>query len=119
MYGLALLAGLLAEYAGYDRGLFFPHPQAGVVDVPLVPEDDPAALGSYRIGFQSERSLWLPDHHGPVAVGLIPAPGRAVYHVLACGYAGQALDQLSRTWYATGMDRVLEVRKALQPGRNT
>ncbi len=33
----------------------------------------------------------------------------------ACHYAEQALDQLSRTWYATGMDRVLEVRKALHP----
>jgi hypothetical protein len=33
----------------------------------------------------------------------------------ACDYAIQALDQLGRTWYATGMDRVLEVRKALQP----
>jgi tetratricopeptide (TPR) repeat protein len=31
----------------------------------------------------------------------------------ACQYAGQALDQLGRTWYATGMDRVIEVRKAL------
>jgi hypothetical protein len=33
----------------------------------------------------------------------------------ACRYAGRALDQLGRTWYATGMDRVLEVRKSLQP----
>jgi tetratricopeptide (TPR) repeat protein len=33
----------------------------------------------------------------------------------ACQYAEQALDQLGRTWYATGMDRVVEVRKALQP----
>jgi hypothetical protein len=33
----------------------------------------------------------------------------------ACGYAIQALDQLGTCWYATGMDRVLEVRKALQP----
>jgi tetratricopeptide (TPR) repeat protein len=33
----------------------------------------------------------------------------------ACRYAEQALDQLSRTWYATGMDRILDVRKALQP----
>jgi len=33
----------------------------------------------------------------------------------ACQYAEQALDQIGRTWYATGMDRVLEVRKALQP----
>jgi hypothetical protein len=33
----------------------------------------------------------------------------------ACQYAEQALDQLTRTWYATGMDRVLQVRKALHP----
>lgn len=33
----------------------------------------------------------------------------------ACRYAEEALDQLGRTWYATGMDRVLEVRKSLQP----
>jgi hypothetical protein len=33
----------------------------------------------------------------------------------ACNYAIQALDQLGRQWYATGMDRVLDVRKALQP----
>jgi tetratricopeptide (TPR) repeat protein len=37
----------------------------------------------------------------------------------ACRYAEQALDQLARTWYATGMDRVLEVRKALQPWAGT
>ncbi|MDX3368628.1 transcriptional regulator [Streptomyces violaceoruber] len=33
----------------------------------------------------------------------------------ACSYAGQALDQLALTWYATGMDRVREVRRALTP----
>jgi hypothetical protein len=33
----------------------------------------------------------------------------------ACGYAEQALQQLAITWYATGMDRILNVRKALQP----
>jgi hypothetical protein len=33
----------------------------------------------------------------------------------ACAYAEQALEQLGTSWYATGMDRVLEVRKALQP----
>lgn len=33
----------------------------------------------------------------------------------ACRYAVQALDQLERTWYATGMDRVREVRRALAP----
>jgi hypothetical protein len=33
----------------------------------------------------------------------------------ACAYATQALDQLARTWYATGMERVREVRRALTP----
>jgi tetratricopeptide (TPR) repeat protein len=33
----------------------------------------------------------------------------------ACAYAGQALDQLTATWYAAGMDRVREVRRALAP----
>ncbi|MDH6697023.1 helix-turn-helix transcriptional regulator [Streptomyces griseoviridis] len=33
----------------------------------------------------------------------------------ACGYAVRALDQLERTWYAMGMDRVREVRRALAP----
>ena len=34
---------------------------------------------------------------------------------VACGYAEQALQQLAITWYATGMDRILDVRKTLQP----
>lgn len=33
----------------------------------------------------------------------------------ACRYACLALDQLEVTWYATGMDRVREVRRALAP----
>nr|WP_240449360.1 helix-turn-helix transcriptional regulator [Streptomyces harenosi] len=33
----------------------------------------------------------------------------------ACGYALRALDQLGRTWYAMGMERVREVRRALAP----
>ncbi|MFI7277657.1 transcriptional regulator [Streptomyces sp. NPDC049879] len=33
----------------------------------------------------------------------------------ACRYASEALDQLSETWYAMGMDRVREVRRALKP----
>ncbi|MEV7405824.1 helix-turn-helix domain-containing protein [Streptomyces sp. NPDC091267] len=33
----------------------------------------------------------------------------------ACEYARQALDQLGRTWYAMGMARVREVRRALAP----
>ncbi|MFJ8883592.1 helix-turn-helix domain-containing protein [Streptomyces sp. NPDC102402] len=31
----------------------------------------------------------------------------------ACDYALQALDQLERTWYATGMDRIRDVRQSL------
>ncbi|MFD9789455.1 transcriptional regulator [Streptomyces sp. NPDC059070] len=33
----------------------------------------------------------------------------------ACAYAVRALDQLERTWYAMGMERVREVRRALTP----
>lgn len=33
----------------------------------------------------------------------------------ACSYVGEALDQLALTWYATGMDRVRDVRRALTP----
>ncbi|MFI5853377.1 transcriptional regulator [Streptomyces parvulus] len=33
----------------------------------------------------------------------------------ACVYVGVALDQLAITWYATGMDRVRDVRRALTP----
>ncbi|MGW6682191.1 transcriptional regulator [[Kitasatospora] papulosa] len=36
----------------------------------------------------------------------------------ACRYATQALDQLAVTWYATGMDRVREVRRTLTPWQN-
>ncbi|MBT2390672.1 transcriptional regulator [Streptomyces sp. ISL-1] len=36
----------------------------------------------------------------------------------ACRYATQALDQLSITWYATGMDRIREVRRTLAPWQN-
>ncbi|MFF3554666.1 transcriptional regulator [Streptomyces tsukubensis] len=38
--------------------------------------------------------------------------------VEACRYAIQALDQLALTWYATGMDRVREVRRMLAPWQN-
>ena len=51
-----------------------------------------------------------------VILGDLAAVEAAQHHPeAACDYAIQALDQLGRTWYATGMDRVLEVRKTLQP----
>ncbi|MGV9271839.1 transcriptional regulator [Streptomyces griseosporeus] len=34
---------------------------------------------------------------------------------MACEYARKALDQLAMTWYATGMDRIREVRRILAP----
>lgn len=37
----------------------------------------------------------------------------------ACSYAEQALDQLAVTWYATGMERIHDVRRALQPWADT
>jgi tetratricopeptide (TPR) repeat protein len=36
----------------------------------------------------------------------------------ACRWANEALDQLSLTWYATGMDRIRDVRKRLHASRN-
>ncbi|WP_372499439.1 hypothetical protein [Streptomyces lichenis] len=33
----------------------------------------------------------------------------------ACDYAREALDLLEITWYATGMERVRDVRRALTP----
>lgn len=33
----------------------------------------------------------------------------------ACARAEEALDQPARTWYATGMDRITQVRRALEP----
>ncbi len=36
----------------------------------------------------------------------------------ACRWANEALDQLSVTWYAVGMDRIRDVRKRLHAWRN-
>lgn len=36
----------------------------------------------------------------------------------ACRWANEALDQLGVTWYATGMDRIRNVRKKLHPWRH-
>jgi hypothetical protein len=33
----------------------------------------------------------------------------------ACLLAEEALDQLAKTWYATGMDRIRALRQALEP----
>jgi tetratricopeptide (TPR) repeat protein len=62
-----------------------------------------------------EEALPSDDKQRTVILGDLAAVEAANGHPeAACQYAEQALDQLSRTWYATGMDRVIEVRKALQ-----
>ena len=56
------------------------------------------------------------DKQRTVILGDLAAVEAAQHHPeAACGYAEQALQQLAITWYATGMHRILEVRKALQP----
>ena len=52
---------------------------------------------------------------GPVILGDLAAVEAASDDpASACPYAEQALDQLGRTWYATGLDCLVEVPKARQ-----
>jgi hypothetical protein len=61
--------------------------------------------------------LWRQRHRGFESHALRSDLGKPVLTwAYACAYAEQALDQLGITWFATGMDRVLEVRKTL-PGQ--
>ncbi|MEV7638402.1 helix-turn-helix transcriptional regulator [Streptomyces rubiginosohelvolus] len=64
-----------------------------------------AALDQLPESEQKQRSVVLGD--------LASVEAAAGDPVAACQYAVRALDQLKRTWYATGMDRVREVRQAL------
>ncbi|MEV5583648.1 helix-turn-helix transcriptional regulator [Streptomyces parvus] len=64
-----------------------------------------AALGQLPEEEEKQRSVILGD--------LAAVEAAAGDPVAACQYAVRALDQLKRTWYATGMDRVREVRQAL------
>lgn len=60
----------------------------------------------------------MPEEHGKQRVVILgdlaaveAADGKPQ---VACAYAQRALDQLAITWYATGMDRILELRRSLQ-----
>ncbi|MFC8695362.1 helix-turn-helix domain-containing protein [Streptomyces parvus] len=64
-----------------------------------------AALGQLPEEEEKQKSVILGD--------LAAVEAAAGDPVAACQYAVRALDQLKRTWYATGMDRVREVRQAL------
>lgn len=66
-----------------------------------------AALDALEVGEEKQRSVLLGDLAATEA-----ARGRPE---AACRYAVRALDQLELTWYAVGMDRVREVRRALSP----
>ena len=75
--------------------------------LPQAKETLTAALDDASIADDKQRTVILGDLAAVEAAQHNPEA--------ACAYAEQALDQLGITWYATGMDRVLEVRKALQP----
>ena len=56
------------------------------------------------------------EKQATVVLGDLAAVEAAAAHPdEACAYALRALDQLERTWYAMGMDRVREVRRTLAP----
>ncbi|MDH6190263.1 hypothetical protein M2168_003295 [Streptomyces sp. CZ24] len=59
------------------------------------------------------------DKQRTVVLGDLAAVEAADSHPeAACQYAVQALDQLAITWYATGMERIREVRRTLAPWQN-
>jgi hypothetical protein len=64
-------------------------------------------LGDASIAHDKQRTVVLGDLAAVEAAQQNPEA--------SCTYAEQALEHLGITWYATGMDRVLEVRKSLQP----
>ncbi len=75
--------------------------------LPQAKETLTAALNDAPVTDDKQRTVILGDLAAVEAAGRNPEA--------ACAYAEQALEQLGLNWYATGMDRVLDVRKALQP----
>ena len=75
--------------------------------LPQARETLTAALDQATIADDKQRTVILGDLAAVEAAQRNPEA--------ACDYAEQALQQLSITWYATGMNRTLEVRKQLQP----
>ena len=105
-----------SQYASPDWFTWFSRPRLAAFKgntqlkaghLPQARETLLGALADPSIAGNRERSVILGDLAAVEAAQHNPEA--------ACAYAEQALDQLGRTWYATGMDRVLEVRKALQP----
>jgi tetratricopeptide (TPR) repeat protein len=75
--------------------------------LPQAKETLTAALNDASITDDKQRTVILGDLAAVEAAQRNPEA--------ACAYAEQALEQLGLNWYATGVDRVLEVRKALRP----
>jgi hypothetical protein len=64
-------------------------------------------LDELEAGGEKQRTVVLAD--------LAAVETEAGHPEEACEYARRALDQLERTWYATGMERIRDVRRALTP----
>jgi hypothetical protein len=75
--------------------------------LPQAKETLTGALNDPSIAHDKQRTVILGDLAAVEAAQRNPEA--------ACTFAEQALEQLGITWYATGMDRVLEVRMSLQP----
>ncbi|MET7391719.1 helix-turn-helix transcriptional regulator [Streptomyces sp. NPDC005529] len=67
-------------------------------------------LGDLEPGAEKQKTVVLGD--------LAAVEAAAGQPEAACQYAVRALEQLGRTWYAMGMDRVREVRRTLTPHQN-
>jgi hypothetical protein len=88
---------------------------AGEADDPLLGSAI-LAHAAFIPGWNKQKERTADDKQRTVILGDLAAVEAAQESPeSACQYAEEALDQLTRTWYATGMDRVLKVRKALQP----
>jgi uncharacterized protein involved in copper resistance len=101
---LARLVQLVLPHA--PGGVQGQHPAHGRAP-PQAKETLTAALNAATAADDKQRTVILGDLAAVEAAQRNPEA--------ACAYAEQAIQQLAITWYATGMDRILDVRKALQP----
>ena len=103
----ARLAGMVRLVLPHPPGRFKGNTQLHAGHLPQASQTLIAALDDATTADDKQRTVILGDLAAVEAAQRNPEA--------ACDYAEQALDQLAVTWYATGMDRVLDVRRALQP----
>ena len=94
-------------FSSMRLGAFKGNTQLKAGHLPQAKETLTAALNAATAADDKQRTVILGDLAAVEAAQRNPEA--------ACGYAEQALQQLAITWYATGMHRILEARKALQP----